>query len=154
MAIRVMNRSFPLAGVLLTLSTAGASLSGGLDPIADPPPDLAPPVEVAGSRIQIESLSATVKVVGAPNPSPGVSRSISVNGKVTPLDHALGTDIKPDGDDGFPGSTAVLWSEVVELSGDDRKIELRDARRRSMLSHIHRRRQLGVLVALVPFETR
>lgn len=134
-----MRRSVLLAGALVTLSAAGASLSG----VNDPTPDLAPPVEIAGSRIQIESLSATVKVVGAPSPSPGVSRSITVNGKVTPLRLAQGTDIKPDGEHKFPGSTAVLWSEVVEMAGDDRKIELREARRRSVIGHVQRRRQLG-----------
>lgn len=143
MAVRMMNRSVPLAGILLTLSAAGAALSGTGGPASDPKRDLAPPVEVAGSRIQIESLSATVKVVGAPNPSPGVSRSITVNGRATPLQLARGTDIKPDGEEAFPGSTAVLWSEVVELSGDDRAIELRDVRRQATMGHVQRRRQLG-----------
>ncbi|MEQ8318431.1 MAG: hypothetical protein RIE77_04420 [Phycisphaerales bacterium] len=105
--------------------------------------NLAPPVEIGGSRLQIESLSANVKVVGLPNPSPGVSRSLTINGKITPLAAPAAGDTPGDQP---TGSTAVVWAEVVSLKGDGRDVEVSDSRRRSPQGIVRERQQMGQLL--------
>lgn len=111
----------------------------GLGQDATKRPHLAPPVEIGGSRIEIESLSASVKVVGLPNPSPGVSRSLTINGKITPLAVSAAGD-EPG------GATAVVWAEVVSLQGDDHDVEVNDVRRRSPQGVVRERQQMGQLL--------
>lgn len=128
-----------VAGLVLSVAAAVAAHSGG----GGRSPDLAPPVDLTGFRIQIESISATVKVVGAPNPSPGASRSITVNGKMTPIPLAGGLAPKPNPEGEFAGTSAVLWAEVTKLVGDDREFELQDVRRRHTSNASQRRQQLS-----------
>jgi|GEM_PF-6979079 len=132
-----MRTSVLLAGILLTLSAAGASLSD----VGSPSPELAPPVELEGSRIEIDNISATVRVYGATSPPRTPSRTISVNGKVTPLPLIEGAKPRPDGN--FAGSTAVLSAEVTEFVGDGRAINIEETRRGQTMALPQRRYQLS-----------
>lgn len=107
-----------VAGVVLALSSVVAAEAGEAGAAAGFPD----PVDTLGVRLEIRTISATINAQH-PDHGAGTTRSVAVNGSVTPLAGIEGTQPAPREDGEHPGTTAVLSAEIVSFIGDDREVE-------------------------------